>query len=180
MQQGRRGKRFKTDLDSVNELTREQCVPTYAFCVIRTYQINMNVHCRWLKQGVKVHTIFLNTSKEIRTFMCMTRISYSDWSSTCWLQFIAVSRSPSNWTWEVSGLCVRQHSPPPSSKPQMRGYLLERWCSFLQKTSRGLYNQCQIMPSLYQLAKLKTKNSKKLWRLYCTVHLIETSKALHK
>lgn len=44
-------KRFKTDLDSVNELTREQCVTTHTLHLTRIDQIHKNVQYKWLKKG---------------------------------------------------------------------------------------------------------------------------------
>lgn len=46
---------FKTDLDSVNELTREQCVTTHTLHFIRIDQIRKNVQYKWLKKGVELH-----------------------------------------------------------------------------------------------------------------------------
>ena len=40
--------------------------------------------------------------------------------------------NPIEHLWEILDRRVRQRSPPPSSKHQMREYLLEEWCSSLQ------------------------------------------------
>lgn len=56
-----REKRFKTDPDSVNELTREQCVTTHTLRLIRIDQIHKNVEYKWLKKGVELH-VFLGKS----------------------------------------------------------------------------------------------------------------------
>lgn len=40
---------FKTDLDSVNELTREQCVTTHMLHLNKTDQIHKNIQYKWLK-----------------------------------------------------------------------------------------------------------------------------------
>ncbi len=53
-----------------------------------------------------------------------------------------------------SCLECRQHSPPPSSKHQMREYLLEEWCSSLQQSSET----CRIN------AKMHWSRSSGMWR----------------
>ncbi len=40
--------------------------------------------------------------------------------------------NPTEHLWEILDWHVRQRSPPPSSKHQMRDYLLEEWCSSVQ------------------------------------------------
>ncbi len=57
---------------------------------------------------------------------------------------------------------VRQRSPSPSSKHQIREYLLEEWCSSLQQSFRDLLNQCQGALKLFWLHEVAQHLSKTL------------------
>lgn len=84
------GKRHKTDLDSVNELTREQCVTTHRLHFIRIDQIHKNVQCK-RSQATRVFRQIYVLGRKKRFSKCLTGISHDDWTSTCWLQVLAVS-----------------------------------------------------------------------------------------